>query len=140
MIRANPYRLIDDIDGVGFRTADRIAQSLGISANSEYRLQAGLVYALQEAANASGHTYLPREQLIFQAAHLLGLPEEAVEHHLQALVLSKRLQAEEIDDVAVISLPDFYRAEWEIAHRLMNLSQFAQQVMDGHAAQPDCSL
>ena len=132
LIRANPYRLIDDIDGVGFRTADRIAQSLGISANSEYRLQAGLVYALQEAASASGHTYLPREQLIFQAAHLLGLPEEAVEHHLQALVLSKRLQAEEIDGVAVISLPDFHRAEWEIAHRLMNLSQFAQQVMDGH--------
>ncbi|NLB38279.1 MAG: ATP-dependent RecD-like DNA helicase [Clostridiales bacterium] len=132
LIRANPYRLIDDIDGVGFRTADRIAQSLGIPASSDFRLQAGLVYALQDAAGSSGHTYLPREQLIWQSSRLLHLPEEILEHHVQALTMAKRPYAEELDGTAIVSLPDFYRAEWEIAQRIRNLAQFAQTVMDGH--------
>ncbi len=132
LIRANPYRLIDDIDGVGFRTADRIAQSLGIPASSDFRLQAGLVYGLQEAAAASGHTYLPRETLVYQTAQLLGLPEELMEHHVQTLTMTRRLYAEDAGGIPIVSLPDFHRCEWEIAHRIRNLAQFAQQVMDGH--------
>lgn len=132
LISANPYRLMDDIEGVGFRTADRIARSLGIPANSDFRLQAGLVYALQDAAGANGHTYLPREHLIWQAAQLLGLTAELLEHHVQALTMTKRLYAEEISGAPIISLPDFYRCEWEIAHRIRNLAQFAQQLMEAH--------
>lgn len=59
VLRENPYRLMDNIDGVGFITADRIALSMGISPGSEFRLRGGIKYILTDAAAAEGHTYLP---------------------------------------------------------------------------------
>ncbi len=135
LIRENPYRMIDDIEGVGFRTADKIALSLGIPRGSEYRLRSGIKYALMEAATASGHTYLPRDTLIRQAAELLQMPADTIAIELNALLLSKELHADDTGGDAAsdaISLHDFYFAEVEIAKRLINLNQFYQQTLAGY--------
>ncbi|MCL2545500.1 MAG: ATP-dependent RecD-like DNA helicase, partial [Clostridia bacterium] len=121
VLRQNPYRLVEDIQGVGFRTADRIAASLGIATDSDHRLFAGLKYALQEAAGGSGHTYLPRPELTEQAIRLLGVPAELVEVALDTLILGRELIAQEIGEQVAVYLPLFFTAEGEVAQRLLEL-------------------
>ena len=77
LVRENPYRMVMDIDGVGFLTADRIALSMGMDPQSEFRIRAALFYLLSEAANGAGHTYLPRELLLERAAAMLHAPSRA---------------------------------------------------------------
>ena len=117
-IRENPYRLIDDIDGVGFLTADRIALSLGIPPDSEYRLRAGVKYALQEAANGEGHTYLPRGTLMERAAKGLRVSGELLLHQIDALLFSREIVALDVDGVEALLLAPFFYAEKEIARYL----------------------
>ena len=121
VLRHNPYRLVEDIQGVGFRTADRIAASLGIAPDSDHRLFAGLKYALQEAANGNGHTYLPRPELADQAIRLLGVPAQLVEVALDTLILGRELIAQEIGGQVAVYLPLFFTAEGEVAQRLREL-------------------
>ncbi|MDR0929066.1 MAG: ATP-dependent RecD-like DNA helicase, partial [Oscillospiraceae bacterium] len=121
VIRDNPYRLAEEIEGVGFVTADRIALSLGIAPNAPARVRAGLLYALSEAASAGGHTYLPRDMLIYQAARLLSVPEELAETALQALLIEQLLIARDMEEHTAIYPPHAYRAELETARRLLEL-------------------
>jgi len=121
VLKHNPYRLVEDIQGVGFRTADRIAASLGIAPDSNFRLFAGLKYALQEAGNTSGHTYLPRPELAEQAVRLLGVPAGLVEVALDTLILGRELIAQEIGGQVAVYLPMFFTAEGEVAQRLREL-------------------
>lgn len=125
LIRQNPYRLIQDVPGVGFKTADRIAASLGIEKSSEYRLNAGVIYALEEAGAGSGHTYLPRPTLLERAARLLEAAPEQLEETIDALILSRGLVARELDTdegaVVAVYLPAYYSAESEVARRLLEL-------------------
>ncbi len=72
IVRENPYRLADSVEGVGFKTADRMALSMGFSLESEFRLKSGIRYALLEAANVAGHTYLPRTDRVSRAQHMLA--------------------------------------------------------------------
>ncbi len=119
VLRSNPYRLVDEIEGVGFRTADDIAMSLGFGRESEFRLRSGIKYALSEAANGSGHAYLPKDTLIEQAARLLVADEEVVDGVLRALVLQGDLVAEDVGGETAVYLPRLHRAECDTA-RLMN--------------------
>ncbi|MDR0896456.1 MAG: ATP-dependent RecD-like DNA helicase, partial [Oscillospiraceae bacterium] len=121
VIRENPYRLAEEIEGVGFVTADRIALSLGIAPNAPARVRAGLLYALSEAASAGGHTYLPREMLLYQAARLLNVPEELTETALSALLIEQLLIARDMEEHTAIYPPHAYRAELETARRLLEL-------------------
>ena len=75
LIRQNPYRLCEDIEGIGFQTADRIGMALGIAPESPERASAALHYVLQDASASAGHIYLPREQLIGRAVSLLRVPQ-----------------------------------------------------------------
>ena len=117
-IRENPYRLIDDIEGVGFLTADRIALSLGIPQDSEYRLRAGLKYALQEAAAGEGHTYLPRPMLLERAAQGLRVSGELLDHHLDTLLFDREIIAMDADGTEAMLLAPYFYAEKEIARYL----------------------
>ena len=117
-IRENPYRLMDDIEGVGFMTADRIALSLGIPPDSEYRLRSGLKYALSEAAGGEGHTYLPRDALLERAARGLRVDGELLEHQLDALLFSREIIALDLDGTEALMLSPYYYAEREIARYL----------------------
>lgn len=122
LVRENPYRMVMDIDGVGFLTADRIALSMGIDPQSEHRVSAALFYLLNEAANGAGHTYLPMELLLHRACAMLHAEEELVEQQIKQALLNKMMigfTTEEGGDA--VCLPMYYVAESEIAIRLTRL-------------------
>ncbi|MCL2675686.1 MAG: ATP-dependent RecD-like DNA helicase, partial [Firmicutes bacterium] len=79
VVSANPYKLIEDIDGVGFATADRIARTLGIQIDALFRLKAGVICTLKDSADKGGNTFLLRDELVIEAARLLGLKGGSIE-------------------------------------------------------------
>ena len=90
IIRENPYKLADDIQGVGFKMADEIAQRVGIFTDSDFRIRSGIFYTLLQSV-ANGHTYLPREELFAGAAELLHVDPEIMEKHLVDLQMEKKI-------------------------------------------------
>lgn len=130
VVRQNPYRLIDDIDGIGFVTADRIARLMGIPAESEFRLQYGLKFTLMEAAASEGHTCLPRESLLKRAQALLGAPADMLALHLKSLILNKEICTQFSDGVELVTLSRFLYAEKEIALRLIRQCRSAYRPVD----------
>ena len=90
VIKNNPYKLADDIPGVGFKMADEIASKVGIFTDSDFRIKSGILYTLLQAS-ANGHTYLPVEELEAQASELLKVEPEAIEKHLMDMQMDKRL-------------------------------------------------
>ncbi len=131
VLRTNPYRLVDEIDGVGFRTADEIAMNLGFGRESEFRLRSGVKFVLSEAANGSGHVYLPQSALVRRAAEILGAEETLVENVLRGLILSDELVAEPMDGETAIYLPRCYRAECETARLLLRLKDSVRPLKEG---------
>jgi len=130
IVLQNPYRLVEDVEGVGFLTADRIAISMGIAIDSESRLRAGLIYALQEAAVNAGHTYLPMPELMQRAGQLLRVNHELLETHISALLIARKLRSHVMDGgVEGIFLPQMWQAETEIARRLHEQLGAAQVMM-----------
>ncbi len=95
-IRENPYRLADEIFGIGFKTADRIALSLGIDPMSKYRLCSGIKYVLYQAASGSGHVYLPEDKLKTHTAALLGVEVNDIEDALVALMIDRSVYVENV--------------------------------------------
>ena len=126
MIKENPYRLAEDIAGVGFRTADEIAKKVGIREDSDFRIRSGLLYTLL-GASSEGHTCLPEELLLRKAAELLRVPAEAVERHLNDLSMDRKLvrkifsDAEGRERTFVYSLAAYY-AELSTAVMLSRLN------------------
>ena len=90
IVKENPYKLADDIPGVGFKMADEIAQRVGIFTDSDYRIKAGILYTLLQAS-AQGHTYLPKEELLRHGAELLKVTEDAMEKHLSDMQMERKL-------------------------------------------------
>ena len=121
IVRQDPYRLCDDLEGVGFRTADRIGIALGVAPDSDSRVRCAMKYVLREAAASAGHVYLPEDELCGASASLLQVPRELCGRALTALLLSSALIAEEGDDGRRIYLPAFWRAENEVAVRIREL-------------------
>jgi exodeoxyribonuclease V alpha subunit len=78
VLQTNPYQIIDDVTGIGFQTADEIAQKMGVKQESIYRLTAGVRYVLDDACRAGGHCFLPKEELCERAAALLMVDEAKV--------------------------------------------------------------
>jgi exodeoxyribonuclease V alpha subunit len=134
-ISENPYRLADEVDGIGFKTADRVALSMGFSLSSEFRLKSGIRYALSEAAGTSGHMYLPLTDLVGHARHMLGADEDLVDNALRSLLISGELEAEDIDGETAVYLPWLYEAESEVSYRLMRLvKSFDREKAEGGRA------
>ena len=126
-VRANPYKLADDIDGVGFLKADRIAERLGVAKDSPARLLAGIVFCVNNLTQI-GHTCYPKDKLIEEAAALLAAPPEKLEAPLQLAIASRQL----VEDNAMIYPAKLYRAERELPkhlHRLMMAGKFASEKM-----------
>lgn len=120
LIKVNPYKLADDIDGIGFKIADEIATSVGISSDSDFRIRSGILYALQQAA-ANGFVYLPKDILARQAQELLCLYEADIDKHLMDLAIDKRVIIK--DDEVYAS--NFYYTELSIARKLIDLNERA---------------
>lgn len=126
VITRNPYRLVEDVEGIGFKTADRIAASLGIEQSSEYRLSAGIKYTLSEATAGAGHCYLPRPELALAARRLLGSDADTIDRTIDSLILSHDISAQILpcdsgEEVVALYLPSTYRAESEVARRLREM-------------------
>ena len=126
VITRNPYRLVEDVEGIGFKTADRIAASLGIEQSSEYRLSAGVKYTLSEATAGAGHCYLPRPELALAARRLLGSDADSIDRTIDSLILSHDISAQILpcdngEEVVALYLPSTYRAESEVARRLREM-------------------
>lgn len=90
IIKENPYRLADDIQGVGFKMADEIAQKVGIFTDSDFRIRSGIYYTLLQSV-ANGHTYLPQEELLASASELLHVDPAVMEKHLTDLQMEKKI-------------------------------------------------
>ncbi len=120
LVQTNPYRIADDIPGVGFKIADEIAQKAGILTDSDFRIRSGLYYTLIRAVGA-GHVYLPRTELLRQASALLDVPAESMEKHIMDLVLDKRLVVKEKDGEPVVYSAMYYYMELHSARMLKDL-------------------
>ena len=89
VLQENPYRLAEDISGVGFRIADEIASRIGIHTDSDYRIRSGMLYTLLQASG-EGHIYLPKEELFSRASGLLGVDPSYMEKHLMDMVVDRK--------------------------------------------------
>ena len=121
IIRTNPYRLADDISGVGFKIADNIAVRSGIEADSDFRIRSGLLFVMNQAS-ASGHTYLPVEELVRNTGYLLGIEMPQIDEYLVNLVMDKKLVVKEEEGIQRVYLNYYYYTELEVARRLHDLN------------------
>ena len=121
IIRDNPYRLADDIDGVGFRTADEIAARVGIRMDSDFRVRSGILYTLLQASG-EGHTYLPETELTPRAAKLLNVTAEQVEKQYMDLAIERKIILKQMEDQTQIYAASFYYMEANTAAMLKRLN------------------
>ena len=120
-IKENPYRLCEDIFGIGFKTADRIAMKLGIDPASRFRIKSAIKYLLSHAAS-NGHTYMPENYLKEHASSLLGTEACEIEDALISLIFDKTVITEKSNDSNHIYLSPFYNAEQSVCKKLLELS------------------
>jgi exodeoxyribonuclease V alpha subunit len=155
VVRSEPYRLAADVWGIGFKTADTIAASVGIARDSPERIKAGLAYTLSEAAD-DGHCYLPEPNLVADAAKILEVPAELITPCLDELAAAEGVVREEVPaqagpaaatsgaagpavastvpQVPAVYLPPFYQAERALASALLRLLASGRDRLPGFAS------
>lgn len=125
VLRENPYRLAEDIQGIGFRIADEIAGRIGIHTDSDYRIKSGLFYVLSLAAG-EGHVYLPEEVLLSRASEILGVEASFMEKHVMDLAMDRKVVIkEEISGEErrrIVYASQYYYLELDTARRLTELN------------------
>ena len=120
VLQENPYRLADDISGVGFKIADEIAYRIGIHTDSDYRIKSGLSYTLLQAGG-EGHVYLPKEELFKRAEQLLGVDASYMEKHLVDLSMERKIIQKEEKGQVLVYLAQYYYLELNTARMLREL-------------------
>lgn len=127
IVKNNPYKLVEDIDGIGFLTADKIAGNIGIPKESEFRVRAGLIHTLNSSTEKSGNTYLPKKVLFSQASDLLELDQDEFvdlfDLSLESLVNDKTCMDFWHNNTEVVILTKYYRYESGVAQKLALLAQ-----------------
>lgn len=123
IVLKNPYRLVEDIDGIGFLTADKIAQKAGIKPDSEFRLRAGIIYILKTAAEKNGHTYLPIDELNNSVREILDIDksDEELYSFYEEMAIDGKLKFYSKPEHKCVALANFYNIEKNIAQRLLAL-------------------
>lgn len=121
ILKENPYRLADDIPGVGFKMADEIAEKVGIFSDSDYRVKAGMLYTLLQAVG-NGHTYLPLSELLKEASDLLKVAPTAMDKHLMDMQMEKRLVVKNTPDGQIVYSSQYYYLELNAARMLHDLN------------------
>lgn len=121
IMKENPYRLAEDISGVGFKIADEIAMRAGIGAKSDYRIHSALLYALTQAAG-NGHIYLPETELFYQTTQILGISLEGIKRYLTELAIEKKVILKEEQQECHVYLATYYYLELNTAKMLLDLS------------------
>ena len=121
IIQENPYKLAEDVTGVGFKIADEIAHKVGIHMDSDFRIRSGILYVLQQAS-LEGHTYLPKELLTRRACELLEVDADAVEKHYMDMTIDRKLVMKQTEDQVQIYASTFYYMELNVAVMLRELN------------------
>lgn len=131
VVKRNPYKLVEDVDGIGFLTADKIAKNLGIPSSSEFRIRAGFVHVLNNATEKNGNTFLPKGMLFTQTAQILELDEleheEAFAAALDGLTADKSCMDFWHNGSEIVMLTKYYRYEYTIAQKLCLLNNSVQE-------------
>ena len=121
VLQENPYRLAEDISGVGFKIADEIAGRIGIHTDSDYRIRSGMLYVLLQAT-AEGHVYLPKEELFARASRLLDVDVSYMEKHLMDMAIDRKLILKETKEEIRIYPSQYYYLELNTARMLCELN------------------
>ena len=120
IIKENPYKLADDMEGVGFKIADSIAMKSGVELNSPYRIKSGILYTMRQAV-AAGHTYVPMNKLCEKTANMLGTFIDNEEDILMELIMERKIKITDVDGKKGVYLTSMYNTEINIARRLVDL-------------------
>ena len=132
IIQENPYRMAEDVAGVGFKIADEIAHRVGIHLDSDFRIRSGIMYVLQQAS-LEGHTYLPEELLTRRACELLGVDASGVEKHYMDMAIDRKLILKQSEAEVQIYASTFYYMELNVAVMLRELNvkyDFSETVVE----------
>ncbi len=121
IVKENPYKLAEDISGIGFKLADEIAAKIGIGTDSDYRMKAGILYVLLQASSA-GHVYLPEEVLAAKTAELLGIDVSGIGHHIIDLAMDKKIMIRESEGTKQIYGASLFYLELNAAKMLCDLN------------------
>jgi len=126
ILKENPYKMAEDINGIGFKMADEIASRIGIHTDSDYRIRSGLLYILL-LATGEGHVYLPKKLLLERAQQLLGVQADYIEKHLTDLAIDRKIVIKEIETdhtekQQVVYASQYYQIELHTAQMLHELN------------------
>ena len=131
IVKTNPYKLVEDVDGIGFLTADRIALSENIARDSEYRITAGIMHVLKEASAKEGHTCMPLEKLIDDATVLLGVEKDLVAGAMQMMYMERKVVKYTKRGTEYVALTIYYNMEKSVATKLVLLkNEFGELHLD----------
>ena len=120
-VKNNPYILCDEISGIGFKTSDKIARSLGIEIDSPFRIQSGIRYVINEFC-ANGHTFMPKDELIKEASNVLTVSGDIIEENIKNAALDRKIKLEKVNDKeGVFTIPKYY-CELGITNRILTLA------------------
>lgn len=121
VLQENPYKLAEDISGVGFKIADEIASRIGIHTDSDYRIRSGMLYTLLQSTG-EGHTFLPKEQLFARASELLGVDAAYMEKHLMDMSIDRKVVLKEENGEVIVYPSQYYYLELNTARMLRELN------------------
>ena len=120
VLKENPYQMAEDIEGVGFKTADEIASRVGIRTDSDFRIRSGILYVLLQATG-EGHTYLPMEELTQRTSQLLEVDSEHIEKHYMNLAIDRKIIMRQKQELTQVYAASFYHMEANTATMLKQL-------------------
>lgn len=126
VLKENPYKMAEDIPGVGFKIADEIAARIGIHTDSDYRIRSGILYILLQASG-EGHMYLPKEELLKRARDLLGVDQEYMEKYLidmsmERKIVIRQIKREHMPVQTAVYAASYYQVELHVAQMLHTLN------------------
>lgn len=120
-VRENPYILTEDISGIGFKTADKIARSIGIDISSPFRIQSGINFVINEFCGL-GNTYIPIERLIKDAGDILNVPHEEIEKNIYECAIDQKIKIEIIEEKKCVFTIPYYYCEIGVTKKLLSLA------------------
>lgn len=121
VVKENPYALTEDIAGIGFKSADKIARSLGIGTNSPFRIKSGINYIINEFC-AMGNTYMPMEKLVEECISVLLQPREEIEKNIYESTLEQKIKIEIIDNKNCVFTMPYYYCELGVTKKIITLA------------------
>lgn len=125
IMQENPYKLAEDIQGIGFKIADEIASQIGIHTDSDYRIRSGILYTLLQSVQ-EGHCYLPKEELLARAETLLGVSTQTMDPILSNLMMDKKVIMKQMGDRCQVFAASYYYAELNCAKILHDLNLYVE--------------